>query len=190
MARPEINPGDIEVLFLARLHPRKRPTIFVEAAIRLARIRPDVIFALVGPDEGEGPAITGQLRENGAAPRIKREGALDPGQTLERLRTSTIYVLPAVNEPFPMSVLEAMSVGKPVIVTDSCGLAGFIEETNSGLVVDDTVESLEKAIAMLLDDETLRNSMGVNALSAVRSRYGMDNIADRLIGFYEVARVG
>ena len=190
MAIAEGNPSEIEVLFLARLHPRKRPTTFVEAAISLARIRPDVIFSLVGPDEGEGPAITNQLRRSGAPAQIRREGALDPGQTLERLRTSSIYVLPAVNEPFPMSVLEAMSVGKPVIVTDSCGLADFIEKTKSGLVVDDTVESLEAAIAVLLDDEPLRNSMGANALSAVRSRYGMNNIAELLIGFYEVARVG
>lgn len=190
IALTEANPSQIEVLFLARLHSRKRPTTFVQAAIHLAKTRPGVIFSLVGPDEGEGPAITQQLRDNDQPPQIRQEGALDPGQTLERLRASSIYVLPAVNEPFPMSVLEAMSVGKPVIVTNTCGLAEFIRQTHSGIVIDDSVESLQAAITVLLDDDALRNTMGTNALAAVRTRYGMDNIAERLIGFYEGASVG
>ena len=45
------------VLFLARLAPRKRPVLFVEAAHRVGRDHPDARFVVVGPDEGEGPAV-------------------------------------------------------------------------------------------------------------------------------------
>ena len=183
-------PRDLEVLFLARLHSRKRPTTFVTAALQLAPTHPRVLFSVVGPDEGEGPAVTPLLAAHDNPMGIRREGALDPTVTLARLRECAIYVLPAVNEPFPMSVLEAMSVGKPVIVTETCGLATFIQQTHSGLVVDDSTESLEVAIETLLGNSALRSSMGTNALAAVRDRYGMSKIADRLLEVYQGATVG
>jgi glycosyltransferase involved in cell wall biosynthesis len=88
-----------------------------------------------------------------------------------------------------MSVLEAMSVGKPVILANTCGLAGFVESTNSGLIVDDSVDSLSAAISKLLDDSALRKTMGANAMRAVRDRYGMVAIVDRLLGLYEGVKV-
>ena len=50
-------PGPPEVLFAARMHPRKRPIAFVEMAKALLDAGVDARFTLVGPDEGEGPAL-------------------------------------------------------------------------------------------------------------------------------------
>jgi glycosyltransferase involved in cell wall biosynthesis len=181
-------PNQPEVLFLARLASRKRPKLFVEAARRLHADYPDTSFALVGPDEGEGrtveAAITAAVAEGA---QVSWEGALAPDRTLERLGRSSVYVLPSVNEPYPMSVLEAISVGRPVVVTESCGLADFVRRTDAGIVVDDSVEALTEAIAELLADPAAAAQRGLRGQTAVRAELSMEAIAEQLVGQYSAA---
>ena len=126
-------PGPPEVLFAARMHPRKRPIAFVEMAKALLNAGIDARFTLMGPDEGEGAALRKALKGDS---RISWEGALPPGDVPRRMASASLYVLPSVREPYPMSVLEAMSVGLPVVVSSDCGLAQLVERTRSGLVAD------------------------------------------------------
>jgi glycosyltransferase involved in cell wall biosynthesis len=177
-------PGPSEVLYLARLAPRKRPALFVEVATRLAREFPDVSFRLVGPDEGEGTRVSQLIETSGIGSRIEWEGALPPDATLNRMRRSVIYVLPAVDEPYPMSVLEAMSVGLPVVVTDTCGLAGFVQEHSAGIVVGEDTESLYDGVRRLLEDPIQSAETGVRGREAVRRELSMGAIAQRLEGIY------
>lgn len=173
----------VEVLYLARLAPRKRPLAFVQAAARLAATHPTVEFSLVGPDEGEGPAVSEAIVTAGSA-AINWEGPRSPEETIGRMSLASIYVLPSVDEPYPMSVLEAMSVGLPVIVTESCGLAPAIREIGCGIVVDATVEDLAGAIETLLDDPALARTLGEAGRVASRERFGMAAVADRLEAVY------
>jgi glycosyltransferase involved in cell wall biosynthesis len=176
-----------EVLFLARLHPRKRPGIFVEMAHRLIQHGSSADFALVGPDEGTRHEVDALIAQYGLQSRVRYEGSLPPERAADRMRRASVYVLPAVDEPFPMSVLEAMSVGLPVVVTDTCGLAPLIEETDSGIVVGDDLDSLSHAVHRLLDAPGLLNTMGDNARRAVSERLGMSAVAERLEHTYDRA---
>ncbi len=174
----------LEVLFLARLHHRKRPTHFVEAALRLAPRFPTATFALVGPDEGEGAPVRRSIDESAAGGRVAVEGPISPDDSLRRMARASIYVLPSINEPFPMSVLEAMSLGLPVIVTDTCGLADAVREARAGLVVGPGEDELTSAIENLLTDSELREEMGKNGQRLVRSRFSMEKVRDQLIEAY------
>jgi glycosyltransferase involved in cell wall biosynthesis len=92
-----------------------------------------------------------------------------------------VYVLPSVDEPYPMSVLEAMSVGLPVVVTDTCGLAPLIAESGCGIVVgSDDIESLVDAVSTILQTPGLADEMGENARRTVAQRLGMSAVADTL----------
>lgn len=172
-----------EVLYLARLAPRKRPLAFVHAATRLGARHPQVRFTLVGPDEGEASAVRSAISEAGAV-NISWEGALSPEKTVERMARADIYVLPSVDEPYPMSVLEAMSVGLPVIVTESCGLASAIREIDCGIVVDDSIDSLTVALGSLLEDPEAARELGARGRAASRERFGMEAVAQALESAY------
>jgi len=178
----------VEVLFLARLQERKRPMTFVRAAITLSEEFPNVRFSLVGPDEGQGKNITRLIDERGLHDQISWEGPLPPDSTLERMSRASIYALPSVNEPFPMAVLEAMSVGLPVVITDSCGLAPAVKSNESGIVVDSTEESFTDALKRLLSDDALRANMSKNARQAVKDSFSMSAVADELEGIYIAAK--
>ena len=113
-------------------------------------------------------------------PRISWEGALAPAEIPRRMAAASVYVLPSVREPYPMSVLEAMSVGLPVVVTDDCGLAPLVERTHSGLVTDPMVPALAAAVESMLSDPSLARAMGERGRHAVRTELGMQAVGDRL----------
>ncbi|MBA3021969.1 glycosyltransferase [Propionicimonas sp.] len=181
-------PQPPEVLYLARLAPRKRPLVFIEAARRLQPDFPTARFSLVGPDEGEGPAVRAAIdaaRAEGVA--IEWSGGLSPELTLDRLRDCSIYVLPSVNEPYPMSVLEALSVGRPVVITDTCGLADLVKRHQAGAVVDHGVDSLVTAISQLLSDPSAAVTSGERGRAAVGKELSMAAIAAQLAAHYSAA---
>ena len=173
--------GPPEVLFAARMHPCKRPIAFVEMAKALLNAGVDARFTLIGPDEGEGPALRAAL--DGES-RISWEGALLPAAIPQRMAAATVYVLPSVRDAYPMSVLEAMSVGLPVIVTNHCRLAPLVEHSHSGIVTDAAVPGLAAAVESILADPSLARSMGERSRQTVRTEFGMRGIGDRLLDTY------
>jgi glycosyltransferase involved in cell wall biosynthesis len=180
-------PTSIEVLYLARLHSRKRPTYFVRAALELTRKYPDVRFTLVGPDEGEGAEVSRLIEGSPRAVHVAWEGSLPPEGTIQRMQAASIFVLPSIDEPFPMSVLEAMSVGLPVIVTDTCGLGATIKNSNAGVVVDDSYIAFRDALDRMLSDRQTMLRLGENAQALVRKDFSMETIAGQLNMIYSEA---
>lgn len=173
-----------EVLYLARLAPRKNAAMFARVAADLTSEFPNTRFRLVGPDEGSAAEVTGIIAASGAGDRLCWEGALAPEATLARMRRASVYVLPSVDEPYPMSVLEAMSVGLPVVVTTSCGLAGFVAEHDAGRVVKPTPGAVRAAVASLLTDPDAAREAGVRGKAAVLQSKSMSTVADLLESLY------
>jgi glycosyltransferase involved in cell wall biosynthesis len=180
-------PARPEVLFCARLHPRKRPLMFAEMARDLLARGVDASFVLVGPDEGEGAAVSQVVESVGNPDRLRWEGPLDPARTLDRMRRASLFVLPSVAEPMGMAVVEAMSVGRPVVVTSSCGLASMVTETGCGIVVDETHDGLVAGVARALADPPSLQHRSPLAVQAARERYGMDDVVRRLERIYRRA---
>ncbi len=134
------------VLFLARLHERKRPIAFVEMAKRLADDLPHTQFLLIGPDEGEGAAVARAISTSGLGDRLRWAGALSPDETASAMQSARVYVLPAVNEVFPMTILESFVAGTPVVTTSSLGIAPECERFGAALITDGTTEQLAAAV--------------------------------------------
>lgn len=185
-SRPRVPREDDEcrVLFLARLQERKRPLAFVAAARSLAERFPRATFTLVGPDEGQGDAVRAAIAAAGLGERLTWAGPVDSAGAARWMAESDVYVLPSVHEPYPMSVLEAMSAGLPVVVTDTCGLAPTVARTRSGAVVDDTQPSLEDALAQLIADPERRRRAGRAAADTIAREYGMRAVVEKLLGAY------
>ena len=178
-----------EVIFLARLHPRKRPLDFVAAARELAPRHPDWKFCLVGPDEGHGGAVR-QAIERAGLSNIRWEGPVAPEFVTQRLSAASVYVLPSVDEPYPMSVLEAMSVGLPVVVTAVNGLSRVVDELGTGLVTDGTVSQLTSGLEVLMNDPNLRSKMGARGREATFERFSIAQVARRLESIYHASLNG
>lgn len=178
------------VLYCARVQARKRPEDFVSAMPTVLAEYPDARFVLAGPDTGAlaGPMLD-LARELGVGHAVEYVGALGHAEVLERLRQADVYVLPSVVEPFAVSVLEAMSVGLPVVVTRTGGLSPDVEEAGAGRVVDSRPDAgngslVGQAILELLDPAA-NEKASLAAWQLIRDRFSIEKVVDTLQEVYE-----
>ncbi|PBC86861.1 MULTISPECIES: glycosyltransferase [unclassified Streptomyces] len=190
--RPDdTNRSAADVLFLARLQSRKRPEAFVRMAALVHRKRPEVSFTLHGSDEGRLAEVRRLIAEEGLGEVVTYGGALDHDAAVQRTARATVYVLPSVDEPFPMSVLESLAVGTPVVCTDSCGIAPALERREAAVVTDGSPEALADAVLHLLEDRPLRERVTRAGREAVEEEFSLAAVADRLTELYgSLARPG
>ncbi|WP_031088557.1 glycosyltransferase [Streptomyces sp. NRRL WC-3549] len=138
--KPAREPGRPPVvLFLARVQERKRPEDFVAAMPAVLARHPDARFVLAGPDTGALPGTLALARRLGVMDALDHVGPLGHEEVLDAGRRADVYVLPSIEEPLGVSVLEAMSVGTPVVITRTCGLAPDVAAAGAGRVVDSRV---------------------------------------------------
>lgn len=175
------------VLFLSRLQERKRPVAFVEAAAVIAAANPDVTFVLAGPHEGEGPAVEAAIARSGYSDRIRWIGPVDMADTDELLRSAKAFVLPSVNEVFPMALVEAFRAGTPAVMTESLGIAQDVLRYGAGLVTDGSVPEVADAISRVLKDITVAEDLRSGAWNYLRSELDIDKVARGLVESYERA---
>lgn len=180
----QVNVGEpAEVLFLARLQERKRPLEFIRASRQLLEEFPTVLFTLAGPDGGAKAAVLTELAEDDGAGRIRLVESVAPENVRQRMSSSSVYVLPSFNEPFPMTVLEAMSTGVSVVVMDDCGLAPLVKEAG-GEVVGYADGELVAGIRRFLADDQRRRQFALDGPALLRQQYGMGRVVAALLDAY------
>lgn len=172
----------VRVLYLARLQARKRPMSFVRAAQNLLDSGVEADFVLAGPDEGEGREVAQEIQRSGG--RIRWIGGVPPEETASVMKAADVYCLPSIHEPFPMSVLESLSIGLPVIITDTCGLSEYVQNAGAGFVVSDKESDLECALRQVITDAVTRGIMAENGRELIRSKFSIDAVGKTLESIY------
>nr|WP_281364735.1 glycosyltransferase family 4 protein [Nocardioides marinus] len=177
------------VIFLARLAPRKRAPAFVEMVRILAQRGLDAEFAIYGPDEGDLPEVR-RMIESLPSGLIDYVGPVSPPNVASVYTDSSIYVLPSVNEPFPMSLLEAMSHGLPSVITDQTGISAELEGSAGVVVTDGTPESMAEGVLKLLETERVWAVCSDAAINTVQQYFSVEAVADTLENVYQAATDG
>lgn len=182
-ATPPKSSAEFNYLFLGRLHRIKDPQLFVKSAIKHLESGRQGRFSLVGPDGGELDAVNQLISEAGMTGRIVVEGPLPRPKILDRLLDSHMLVLPSFQDTFPMSVLEAMSVGVPTIVSECMGFSDVIHAKGSGLVVDRSPEKIAAAMSQA-QELGIWQKMSDCSVRLIEKQYSITSVVDRLIDIY------
>lgn len=176
--------SDMEVLFLARLHPRKRVLAFAGMAQILIARGIVAKFAVVGPDEGDLAELLAFTIENGLEDVLTYEGSIPMADARARLAAASVYVLPSTGEVFPMTILESLSVGTPVVTTTDSGIAQQLSERNAALVTNGQAEELAAAVGRILGDRALRDELSRNGRRALAEVFSITAVAQSLVAAY------
>ncbi|MGC5003583.1 glycosyltransferase [Streptomyces sp. DT203] len=190
--KPARDPGRRPtVLFLARIQERKRPEDFVAAMPAVLAKYPDARFVLAGPDTGALPGTLELAARLGVSESLDHVGPLGHEEVLAAGREADVYVLPSIEEPLGVSVLEAMSVGTPVVITRTCGLAPDVAEAAAGRVIDSRVgedegnaQKVAQAILELLEPEANAEA-GQAAWQLVNEHFTIEAVTQTLRRTYE-----
>jgi glycosyltransferase involved in cell wall biosynthesis len=173
-----------QVLFLARLHSRKRPLVFVEIARRLAPVFPNTRFLLAGPDAGEGNAVTDAIGALNLGTQLEWIGPVPPERTQTLFDESIIYVLPAVGEIFPMTILEAFKSRTAVVSTDDMFIAGLLDHEDAALVTGADIDEMASAVESLLRSPELRDRIARRGESLVQNSLSIEAVVGELSNIY------
>ncbi|MEU8504512.1 glycosyltransferase [Streptomyces brevispora] len=179
------------VLFLARIQERKRPEDFVAAMPEVLAEHPDARFVLAGPDTGALDGTLRLARRLGVLDSLDHVGPLGHEEVLAAGRQADVYVLPSIEEPLGVSVLEAMSVGTPVVITRTCGLGPDVAKAGAGRVIDSRVgedaanaRKVARAVLELLEPKANAEA-GQAAWELVGDHFTIDAVTRTLRRTYE-----
>jgi glycosyltransferase involved in cell wall biosynthesis len=176
--------GQPLVLFAGRVTWQKGPDYFIEAAARVAREVPDVLFAVAGSGDRLS-RMRERVRALGLTRRIFFTGFLAPDELARLYARADVYVLPSFSEPFGLTALEAMQHGTPVIVSRSAGVSEVVRHV---LTVDfGRVDDLASRILSVLRFRPLARSLSRRGQREV-ARLSWRESAGRVLAVYrEVA---
>lgn len=171
------------ILFYANISERKGIADLLQAFEMVAHHFPQSELWVAGEGEQLGAAM--DLASSLAArSQIRFLGKQTREQAVLLMQQADIYCLTSYGEPYGMTVVEAMSCGLPVIVTDAGG-ARYLADDEGGLRVPmKSPAALAQALERLLPDPALRKQMGVCNRQKVLRKFTWERVIDQLEDIY------
>ena len=176
----------VTVGMLARLDPRKKVDVFLEAAARAEPATP--VRYVVGGVSGPFAEYESAVREQAAAVGIE---IVHTERGTEFLCGLDIVVIPSSYEGAPLVLLEAMALGRAVIASDIPGMREVIEPDHAGILVPPgDPGALATAIETLVDDADRQEDLGERARAVAGARYGLSAMLERTLVILEESAGG
>jgi len=179
-----VGPDDLALIQVARLDYLKDHATALRALRRLADRLPRSRLVLVG--EGpEEPAIRALTAELGLEGRVRMLGSRKDVPRL--LAAADLALLTSISEGIPLTLIEAMAAGLPVVSTDVGGVAEVVVDQRTGLLAPSGGDSaLADAIAALADDPEARRRMGALGRERARQFFSDQRMHAEYHKYYEV----
>ena len=179
-----LEPGPLRIVFLSTLSRPKGLFVLLDAVPLVAQEFPAVEFHIAGPWWGEDAEETArkQLAATQQTTRVTFHGSLTGMSKIEFLRTGDIFVFPGVQqEGQPLTVLEAMCAGLPVVATDRGCLRETVMEGVTGFIVPPhSPHAIAERLLQLIREPHTRHALGKNARLRYEQQYTMPAFAARM----------
>ena len=171
------------VMFLGRLHYGKGLDYLAKAFVLVLRQRPDARLVVAGPDAGERGAFESLIRQLGIADRVLLTGPLYGPQKLQALVDCDCFCLVSRSEGFGLVIIEAMSCGAPVVISENCPLPE-VATTHAGIITVLDADKIAQAILTILNDPEKSRQMGEAGSALVEARFTWPRIAQKMLEAY------
>ena len=171
---------------IANLQKRKGHEDFLDMAALLTQQGKNVMYDIIGGDvygEARQDALRAYTQQSGIHDRVIFHGQVaDVRPMLSQL---DILVCTSYQEAFPVSILEAMACGKPIVSTNVNGIPEAVEEGRTGfLVPPHAPDALARAVTTLLDQPELRKEMGIQGRRRVEQYFSREAYTSGIIRIY------
>lgn len=176
--------GHRTVLYLSRLHPKKRPDMLLRAWQTVQERNPDWRLRMVGPIDS--PYAHGLVKLAGdlGLKRIEFAGALYDHQKAAALLDADLYVLPTSHENFGIAVAEALAAGLPVITTRGTPWSGLVQH-RAGWWIDNSLDALVSSLERCLSMPPVElQEYGVRGRAWMSAEFSWRAAAEQMLAVY------
>lgn len=183
--RPGTKHKENLVVWTGRFVPEKGLNYLIKAARIIEKKFKDVKFMLVGYGPLKRKIMELTCNYGLLNKVVYVMGPFNRNQVADILGKSSIFVLPSLKEGLPLSLLEAMACGKPVVGSNVPGISDILTHRHNGLLIQPkNPEALANAILTLLNNKYLRKKLGQNARQLIIEKYSLNIITKKMEKIY------
>ena len=170
---------EFDIAYLGRLVPMKNVLLLPRILLALRPAKPTL--HIIGGGESEH-VLRRAIYAAGLAEQVTFAGELSHTEAMAYLKRARVMLLPSLWEGLPLSVVEAMHYGIPVVGSDVRGTNELIVDGQTGFLVPvNNVTGYAERVQQLLSDESLRRDIGERAVTRVRATFSMERqVAEHL----------
>ena len=183
-----INENEVVFSMVGRLAYPKNPSMFLRTAKEVSQKYFQAKFALIGG----GPLFQecqNFIKENKLENKIFLLGEKNPEETREILTGFDVFVLTSRFEGLPITIIEAMFAGLPIIATNVGGVKELVREGENGFLVDsDSDNDLVKKMGYLIDNPLKRKEMGKESLKIAQENFTLEKMIRNYEKLYKEKR--
>lgn len=165
---------------VGRFTEAKNQKALIRAFLQLHGQYPGIMLNLYGEGEGK-PACEELVRQNSAGGYVHFCGVTD--DVYSALSQADVFILPSLYEGMPMTLIEAMGTGLPIITTSVGGIVDMLKDGESALFVDTDADSIAQGIMKLAGDSDLRKKLGTAALQRSKD-FSVEEMAKKYCEIY------
>lgn len=166
----QINTKKLTFVTTGRISYQKNPELFN----KIAEYFPQIKFIWVG---------TGDLEDKLTSKNIEITGWKNRDELMEILNKSDVFILPSLWEGLPISLLEAMALKKPCIVSNVIGNRDVISNENNGFVCNNLNEFIE-VIKNIQDNKYNLEKISENAFNDIKNIYNTEVMCEKYFKLY------
>ena len=181
-----------KLVWLRAFHRIYNPVLAVRVLAEVAAHTNDAHLTMIGPDkDGSVADVRAEAMKLGVLSRIVFTGGVAKSDVPSWLAAGDIFLNTTTIDNAPVSVIEAMAIGLPVVTTDVGGIPYLVENgRNAILVPPRDAKAMARAVIRLLDDPLLAKSISRNARAKAET-FGWDTVQPKWQALLiEVARQG
>ena len=179
------NPDATNLLLLGELNERKGVYVLLDAISHMdSELAPDVKLYLCG--NGDLDRLKERIKELSLEHRIAHIGWIDKEEKAAIFANTKINVLPSYNEGMPMSVLDAMGYGMPVVSTNVGGIPKIVHNGENGYCCKPgDVNTMSLMIIKLLMNQRIREKAEERSVVIVKEKYSLEAHINQIEILYE-----
>jgi glycosyltransferase involved in cell wall biosynthesis len=174
------------LLFLGRIDPKKGCDLLLEAFTAIAAQQPDLHLVMAGPDSVHWrSSLQTAAALAGISDRVHWPGMVSGDAKWGAFAASEVFALTSHQENFGIAVVEALTCGKPVLITKPINIADDLADDGCALVEPDTLAGATQLLTRWLSlSPAERAAMSTRALTTVATRYDMRKNTSALIDLF------